>query len=458
MKRGGSVEIPLRIYGTRAQTLSWIIKQPPLRGKLSAIRATGAESAVVTYRPPADLRIVSERFTISVRSTEGVSAPVEMTIGITDDAPQIGGPAELDFGEVLLGATAAKTFEFSNGGGGVAEGTFEVSPPWKIESARSYKLAAGEKQSARIVFAPERAGKFESEVRFTSQPDRAVILQGVAEEPLAVKPAKVVLSRDAGQPLRAAFFEIRNNTGQPLDVAIAASLRLIVKSQVHLAARTAAAVAVQTAETDAAKVDETIALTAGEFSARLPVTGAAIPVSTASAPPSVAALPEEASTLPVVPPAPRRVSTPAAKRREDPVESDAPHFGPFAATVDSVSANSATFHWQDDVPADTEYRCLQRTLSVDEDGELVPAFHDYSACKFVKRDGANTATVEKLEPGKSYLFRIDAGSSAVTFAQIRTPSPPVSEHHISLVYVLFTLAVIACGISIWQRVRPRSGF
>ena len=187
-------------------------------------------------------------------------------------------------------------------------------------------------------------------------------------------------------------------------------------------------------------------------------TGAAIPVSTGSAPPSVAALPEEAGAPPVIAPAPRRVSTPAAKRREEPVESDAPHFGPFAATVDSVTANSATFHWQDDVPAGTEYRCLQRTLSVDEDGELVPAFHDYTACKFAKRDGANTATVEKLEPGKSYLFRIDAGSSAVTFAQIRTPSPPVSEHRISLVYVLFTLAVIAGGISIWQRVRPRSGF
>ena len=26
VKRGGSVDIPLRIYGTRAQTLSWIIR------------------------------------------------------------------------------------------------------------------------------------------------------------------------------------------------------------------------------------------------------------------------------------------------------------------------------------------------------------------------------------------------------------------------------------------------
>ena len=114
VRRGGSVEIPLKIYGTRAQTLSWIVKQPPARGRLSEVRATGAESAVVTYRPPADLGVVSDRFAFSVRSSEGVSAPVEVTIAITDEAPQISAPGELNFGTLLVGASAAKTLEFSS--------------------------------------------------------------------------------------------------------------------------------------------------------------------------------------------------------------------------------------------------------------------------------------------------------------------------------------------------------
>ncbi|MEO7319720.1 MAG: hypothetical protein ABIZ56_12080, partial [Chthoniobacteraceae bacterium] len=146
VKRGDTVDIPLKIYGTRAQTLSWIIKQAPLHGKLSGVRATGAESAVVTYRPPADLRVISDRFTFSVRSSEGVSAPVEVAVTITDDAPRISATAELDFGSLLIGASAAKTLEFSNAGGGIAEGAMEVDAPWKLAGARDYKLAAGERR------------------------------------------------------------------------------------------------------------------------------------------------------------------------------------------------------------------------------------------------------------------------------------------------------------------------
>ena len=100
VKRGASVEIPLKIHGTRSQTLAWIIRQPPLHGKLSEVRATGQEAAAVTYRPPADLRVVSDRFTFSVRSTEGISAPVDVTIAITDDAPQISAPAEMNVGRI----------------------------------------------------------------------------------------------------------------------------------------------------------------------------------------------------------------------------------------------------------------------------------------------------------------------------------------------------------------------
>ena len=182
VKRGGSVEVPLKIYGTRAQTLAWIIKQGPAHGKLSTVRATGAESAVVTYRPPADFGVVSDRFTFSVRSSEGVSAPVEVVIAITDDPPQIRALGEMEFGTLLVGRKKTKTLEISNVGGGIAEGLLEVGAPWAVEGAKDYRLPAGERRVVKIMFAPDRIGRFESEVKFTSQADGAAILRGAAED------------------------------------------------------------------------------------------------------------------------------------------------------------------------------------------------------------------------------------------------------------------------------------
>jgi hypothetical protein len=540
VKRGGSVDIPLKIYGTRSQTLAWIIRKPPVAGKLSSIRATGAEAAVVTYRPPADLGVVSERFTFSVRSSEGVSAPVEVSIAITDDPPQINSPGELDFGVLLVGASATKALEFSNSGGGIAEGTIEVSAPWKIEGARRYKLAAAEMLVTKIVFAPERAGKFEGEVKFTSQPDRAVIVRGIAEEPLAVAPAELTLRQDAGRPLRAASFELRNNTGAALDVAVTASPRVIVRTPLRVPPHGLVTVPVQVAESDTAALDETVVFTAGEIAARLALKAKALPALVRAQPESVIfrrgagstekvvfqnvggmeakvtlaigapfavseagfslapgaakevalslaapvsggsqamlkvgaegggfEVPVEVagSTGPDIVIAPRRPPAPAparVRRDGEPSGTVVAPSGPYSATVESVSANAASFRWSGAPAEGAQFRCLQRILTVDENGELATTFQDYSASKIAQHGSENVATVEKLEPGKSYLFRIDSvladAATPVTFAQIRTPSPRVRKSPISLVGALVILAIAAGGISIWQRSRSRSGF
>lgn len=540
VKRGGSVEIPLKIYGTRAQTLGWIIKQPPQHGKLSAVKATGAESAVVTYRPPADVRLGADRFTFSVRSSEGVSAPVEVTIGITDEPPQISTAGDLNFGTLLAGTKAIRTLEISNRGGGFAEGMIEVDPPWKLEGARAYKLAAGERRELKITFAPERAGKFSGEVKFTSQADAAVTLSGVAEDGLAVVPGELVLEQDAGRSLRAAAFEIRNHTDAALEVAVAASPRLLVKRSVQVAAQAAVVLTVQTAEADVEVLDETVVLSAGGFMVRLPVRARALTALVRARPESVVfqngaktdervilanhggmpakvtlgigapfsveergfvlasgaekevvislaavagggaqgvlqvgfdgggfEIPVEAagSALPVIAPALRRLrpTAPGRARTEDEVAAPvAPGSGVYAAKVDSVSASSATFRWQGALAEGAEFRCFQQVLTTDEEGELVSAFREYTAWKLARAGEANSATVENLEPGKAYLFRIDEVSATranpVAFAQIRTPMPPVRESFFSLVGVLTGLAIVAACVSIWQRKRARSGF
>jgi hypothetical protein len=76
--RGGKAEIPLRIYGTRSQKLTFIIRAAPQHGKLSEPKQTDPEAATVTYAPPADLAITRDKFSYAVRSNEGVSGAVDI--------------------------------------------------------------------------------------------------------------------------------------------------------------------------------------------------------------------------------------------------------------------------------------------------------------------------------------------------------------------------------------------
>ncbi len=50
VKRGASVEIPLRIYGSREEAARFRIRKLPQDGSLSAPKMTSRDEAVVTYK------------------------------------------------------------------------------------------------------------------------------------------------------------------------------------------------------------------------------------------------------------------------------------------------------------------------------------------------------------------------------------------------------------------------
>ena len=277
VKRGESVDIPLRIYGTRAQTLGWLIRQRPAHGKLSNLRSTAPEAGLVTYTTPANLRVVSDRFTFSVRSNEGVSAAAEVQIAIVDDAPLLLVPTEMDFGALLVSEASNRTLQLSNGGGGVAEGEWTVDPPWRAVGERRYKLAAGERQIAKILFSPDRPGEFKGEVRFSSQLDRVTTVTGTALAPLAVEPATLLLKSRRGSARRSAEFELRNHTDEPFEVALIASQRLKFPPTVEVEAHGKATITLETAENDVAPLDETMRFAAGNLEASLAVKAGAPP-------------------------------------------------------------------------------------------------------------------------------------------------------------------------------------
>ena len=274
--RGETVEIALRIYGRKNEPLKYLVRTPPKSGRLTEPRVVEREVSAVTYTPPADLAITRDRFTYAVQNGAGVSAAVDVVITIVDQPPQLALPGALDFASMLAGATAAKTLEISNRGGGLAEGQAEVEAPWKIEGSPKYRLGAGARVVFKIIFAPEKGGVFESAVRFTSQPETSVRVRGEALEAIAATPARIVLQNAPGEAVRAGAFELANQTDEERRVTLSGGARLQVPAELMVPAHGKVSVAVQTAADDVTALEGEVRVEASGLTVRVPVRAARV--------------------------------------------------------------------------------------------------------------------------------------------------------------------------------------
>jgi hypothetical protein len=269
--RTGKVDIPLRIYGTRSQKLTFLIRTAPVHGQLTAPDHVHREAAVVTYQPPADLNITEDKFTYAVRSNEGVSAAVDVIIRIVDEDPKLLVPDAIEFPPMLVGETAERQFQITNRGGGVATGEVKVDAPYSITGSPAYKLGAQEQAVFTVVFAPTAAGAFRSEVRFSSQVDRTMALDGIARARIAILPERLELRRTDRAPARAGVFQLTNNTAERQEITLTGSERLTFSRQLTLAPGEQSAVPVQMSGGDVAPLEEEIRIDGAGASAVLPV-------------------------------------------------------------------------------------------------------------------------------------------------------------------------------------------
>ncbi len=275
VRRAGKTEVPLRIYGLANEPLKFLVRTPPLHGKIGEPRATGRETAVVVYEPPADLAITTDKFFYAAQSTIGVSAPVEVAITILDQPPQLTIPDTLEFPTMRTGTLSSKLLEIANSGGGVAVGEVIVEAPWRIEGKTGYRLGAGDIAIFKIFFAPIAGGTFENVARFTSEPTRSTTLRGTAETSVAVSPTPLVLNHQAGDPVRTGTFELINQTDEPRTLQLKSDPRLQLPPQVNLPARGRIPVPVQTVAGEVRALEVDIVITATDLELRLPVKAAA---------------------------------------------------------------------------------------------------------------------------------------------------------------------------------------
>lgn len=276
VKREGKTEIPLKIHGRANELLKFLIRTAPAHGKLSEPRKTEREAAVVVYEPPADLAITTDKFLFSVQSSAGVSAPVEVSITIIDQAPSLEIPDSIDFGTVRAGTPATKFLEITNRGGGLASGEVIVEAPWKIDGPAGYKLKAGELAIYKLIFAPTTGGTFEKVASFTSEPTRSTTLRGVAESAVAASPNPVVLRHDASDPIRSGTLELTSQTDEPRTLALKTDARLQVPAQVTLPARGKIEVPIQSAPGDVQPLESEVRIEGQDLALSVAVKAAAV--------------------------------------------------------------------------------------------------------------------------------------------------------------------------------------
>lgn len=278
-RREEPVEIPLGIYGTRSQTLEFKVRTQPSAGKLSELKQIGQESAVVTYTPPSNLSITKDQFSYSVRSREGVSAASLVQILIIDESPVLDGPALVEFGRLMAGEKTVQTFEISNGGGGLAEGTIEATPPWQLVSPPDYRLRAGAKQSVVVSITPPKGGRIAGELRCVAREPktgRVIELRAEVISPVSLRTEQLTLENLPESPLRSGAIEIANNTDSPQTVSISADPRLMIPQSATLAPQANSRIHVELAANDFAALEDEIRIQSAAETLRVSVRAAAI--------------------------------------------------------------------------------------------------------------------------------------------------------------------------------------
>ncbi len=276
--RGEKVTVPLAIHGSRGELLEFIIRTPPSFGKLSAIRSTGMNSALVTYTPGAK-KAPEDRFSYAVRSSEGVSAAGVIAIRFVDPVvvpAKLKAPRELEFPPLFLGERSTAELEIGNEGGGFLEGEVEVSEPWSVEGLKLFKVAAGQKTVVRLAFTPAKPGEATGEAIITGTERKVVLLRATADERLKTSPAQLKLTAQPGSHTRTGVLKISNRSGEDATVTIEAGARLLTDRSVKVAARSESSVPIFADAASGAAFDETVKLTSGSWSANIPVHAAAV--------------------------------------------------------------------------------------------------------------------------------------------------------------------------------------
>jgi len=279
MRRGEQVVLPLGIHGTRGELLEFLIRTPPVHGRLSAVKNATLNSATVTYVSSLRGTADQDSFSYAVRSSTGVSAPGVVTIRFVHPvvaAAKLKAPVEMEFPPVFPGQRSTADLELANEGGEMLEGEVAVPEPWSIEGLKIFRLGGGQHATFKLIFTPTQPGVRTGEAIISGTEHKVIPLRASAEERLAATPALLKLTAQPGSQTRMGVLKITNCSEEDATVAVEADARLLTDHTVKVPAKGASTVPVFADAAEVAAFDDAVKLSNKEWKATVPVHAVAV--------------------------------------------------------------------------------------------------------------------------------------------------------------------------------------
>jgi hypothetical protein len=286
---GESTQIPLSGVSRSSAGLQFTIRRQPSAGKLSDLRMTGPNTALVTYThdPHAGLGIDQFRYAASAPGI-GVSTPATVTINVVERPAAFVAPARLDFPDVAIGHSTAKILTVRNDGGGRIDGRLVVPAPWKITSGNgAYSLGPGESQILEVAFTPTAAGQFADTAEFSHAPGIELGLGGGGYAPIEIAPRTIHVEADGHNEVRVGSFILRNVSDEDRDLRLTAPAEVIVQTTIHIPAKSESQVSLRTRAGFLGALDGKLTVADGEETSNVPLQVAAAPARLTIAPEAV---------------------------------------------------------------------------------------------------------------------------------------------------------------------------
>jgi hypothetical protein len=397
------------------------IKRTAQAGKLGTPEMVAPNIGRVKYRPPAGTGPGEDSFSYQVQSAEGVSAPAEVHITLTDKPPHVLTPNDIEFGELLPGHSAQRSLDVQNIGGGMAEGRLQVPEGWTLEGDPAYHVGAGEKQTFTLTFKAEAVGRYTGDIEYTGNPDRATDLNVEVVAPIAVTSGTVEL-REAGE-MRIGTIHVENRTDGARTLKVTPGPGLDTDATVTAPGKGGADILVR-AKAGNGEVNDKVTVEGEGFTAEVPVHATAVmepgPVAIAQATPGQtppARTPQPVETPEVTAPVTQTLAASAEAVMPQmnltlpaPEGDQQPHppgrrvwalmKGPVTEKGAIVGCN-----FKGTQPA-RSYRLELQTVTVDPHGNPVVVWNPFTRAMLQEKGTMVVAQIVDLQPGRLYVVRL----------------------------------------------------
>lgn len=264
--KGNEVTFEIRAESkTPAATVEFLIRTFPSAGKIVSLvsKPNDRNKALVTYWADPSSSATEDAFSFAVRYRGGrYSSEMRYDISLVDLKTEIQVPAQVDFGEVMIGNEEVREITVRNLGGAAMERQVFLAPPWHLVEPADGRVNLGPRGSRvlKVAFRPELMGETSYFLSFSRSKEGTTKLIGKGGDPFTLVTEAIELTLDEKTNERFGEIQLQNHGPKPLAVEARASTRLqsSLLDAYLLAPGQVTKVAVKLGGTDTAPFDGTV--------------------------------------------------------------------------------------------------------------------------------------------------------------------------------------------------------